>query len=148
MHQAIPNPYRECKKLIFCLDQGFKEDFPSTLSAFAFIFKICDQANFSRTLTPKHDQKKSNFYQGSNKLMKQKYQINQCASPVSTYFCAHLQNKNVGLVWPGLVCVFFHSYLSSILSASKMPMFSESRMDALRNNKQRCDQLRLVYLTD
>ena len=122
MHQAIPNPYRECKKLIFCLDQGFKEDFTSTLSAFAFIFKICDQANFSRTLTPKHDQKKSNFYQGSNKLMKQKYQINQCASPVSTYFWAHLQNKNVGLVWPGLVCVFFHSYLSSnILSASKMP---------------------------
>ena len=99
MHQTIPNPYRECKKLIFCLDQGFKEDFTSTLSAFAFIFKICDQANFSRTLTPKHDQKKSNFYQGSNKLMKQKYQINECASPVSTYFCAHLQNKNVGLAW-------------------------------------------------
>ena len=26
--------------------------------------------------------------------------------------------------------------------------FSESRMDALRNNKQRCDQLRVVYLND
>ena len=24
--------------------------------------------------------------------------------------------------------------------------FSESRMDALRNDKQRCDQLRVVYL--
>ena len=125
MHQTIPNPYRECKKLIFCLDQGFKEDFTSTLSAFAFIFKICDQANFSRTLTPKHDQKKSNFYQGSNKLMKQKYQINECASPVSTYFCAHLQNKNVGLVWPGLAWFAFSSIQTSPLYSllQKFPRF-------------------------
>ena len=36
-----------------------------------------------------------------------------------TYFCAHLQNANVGLGWPGLVLIFFHSYLSPKLSASK-----------------------------
>ena len=104
MHQTIPNPYRECKKLIFCLDQGFKEDFTSTLSAFAFIFKICDQANFSRTLTLKDDQKKSNFYQGSNKLMKQKYKMNECANPVSTYVFLRPPAKCkcwLGLAWPG-----------------------------------------------
>ena len=39
---------------------------------------------------------------------------------------------------------YLHFYLCSAPQNRKVSVFSESRMDALRNNKQRCDQLRVA----